>query len=246
LQSPVSNSCTVNGISQQITVTQPASIPGAITYQWFYAGNNRPNINGINCKTTTPSLSWTYQGGSCGFNSLPKAPGGGPAGMVNGNIWAQEFTFLAPPQHLPAAQTARGSIWTRGPSGHHSSRTGIRPTWSRELPVPSLTVTTCALTERVGLIGIVWRHKPFPAELLRWERVPLRQKLRSRGYNSGYWRSHNRCCFVFFQCSALRRLYDRSFHSVLCDTWQRKFLVCNLTENKLLPPAATLNWRVVR
>lgn len=90
VSSPVSNSCTTNGTSQQVTVTLPALIPGVTSYVWQYLGTNFPNVNGVNCvHTTTTALSWTYEGGNCGFSSLPAYSGGGPAGIQGSKVWDQ-------------------------------------------------------------------------------------------------------------------------------------------------------------
>jgi hypothetical protein len=87
--SPLSNSCTSNGTTQQITVTLPSLLPGVGTYVWQDQGNNFSKVNGSCPNTTTTALSWTYEGGNCGFGSIPASTGGGLAGIQNGKVWAQ-------------------------------------------------------------------------------------------------------------------------------------------------------------
>ena len=246
LQSPVSNSCTVNGISQQITVTQPASIPGAITYQWFYAGNNRPNINGINCKTTIPSLSWTYQGGSCGFNSLPKAPGGGPAGMVNGNIWAQEFILGPTPAPTGSTNSTRFYMDSRAlwPS--------FKPNGNRAYVVPGITgpvidghnlcadgtggaYRDCLATQTISSGTATLGTSPIAGR-----NCAAAVTTPATGVATTDAVSYS------FNAAPSGAYTTGLFIQSYVTPGNVNFLVCNLTENKLLPPAATLNWRVVR
>lgn len=94
LSSPASNSCTVNGTTQQITITY-SLIPGATGYSWTFDGVNFVNVNGVNCVHTTlpPTTSWTFEGGSCGFNSAPNWPGGGLAGFSGGIGWSNVFNL---------------------------------------------------------------------------------------------------------------------------------------------------------
>jgi hypothetical protein len=99
LLSATSNGCTPNGTSQQVNITIP-SIPGATLYRWYYQGNNRfPGINGVDCSIETTLLSFNLEGiSSCGSNSLPVFPGGGPAGIVNspnhqGIVWGLTGQF---------------------------------------------------------------------------------------------------------------------------------------------------------
>jgi hypothetical protein len=93
--SPVSNSCTADGATQQINVSLPSFFAGAKTYIWFYQGNNLPLINNSFCSIGGfAGLTWTLSNvGACGFQSLPGIPGGGPAGITNNIVWAINGQF---------------------------------------------------------------------------------------------------------------------------------------------------------
>jgi hypothetical protein len=93
IQSAVSNNCTPNGTSQQVQITISA-IPGATQYVWYYNGNNIFPINGVACNHTTSLLTFNLENvGSCGFNSLPSVPGGGPAGVTGNSVWGISGQF---------------------------------------------------------------------------------------------------------------------------------------------------------
>lgn len=246
LQSPVSNSCTVNGTSQQITVTQPASIPGAIAYQWFYAGNNKPNINGLKCQTTTTSLSWTYEGGSCGFNSLPRVPGGGPAGIVNGSIWAQDFILAPTPAPTGSTNSTQfymdsSALWPSfksngnrayvvpgisGPviSGHNLCADGTSGAYRDCLT----TQTIASGTATLGTSPISARN--CAAVVTTPATGVATTDAVSYSFNAAPAGAYTTGLFI------------QSYVTL----GNVNFLVCNPTENSLLPPAATLNWRVAR
>jgi len=92
LVSPISNSCTVDGATQQINISIPALVSDA-SYNWYFDGNNLPEVNGVSCVHTTPAgtLTWTWQGQTCGFNSQPNLAGGGLAGVKNNFLWSDIY-----------------------------------------------------------------------------------------------------------------------------------------------------------
>ena len=98
LSFPSASSCTANGTTQQIRVSIPSSISGATGYIFYR--NSSSTSGGFQFQTASSGcgaatrLSVVMQGASCGPPS-PSLAGGGPAGIRNGNIWAQDI-FLGP------------------------------------------------------------------------------------------------------------------------------------------------------
>ena len=94
LSFPSASSCTANGTTQQIRVSIPSSISGATGYIFYR--NSSSTSGGFQFQTVSSgcgpatSLSVVMQGASCGPPS-PSLAGGGPAGIGNGNIWAQDI-----------------------------------------------------------------------------------------------------------------------------------------------------------
>src|SRR5262249_40113665 len=73
----------------------PSAIPGAMGYVIFRTGFEI-STTGTCPNPLTTTLTSTWAGGICG-PSQPTLSGGGPAGIVNGNIWGQDFVLGATP-----------------------------------------------------------------------------------------------------------------------------------------------------
>jgi hypothetical protein len=246
-QSVVSSSCTVTSSgAQQITVTIPTAIAGALEYVWFYNGNNYPNVHAGSCRKTTTSLSWTYEGGSCGFSSLPSVQGGGPAGMVNGNMWAQDFILGA----------------TRAPTGSTNSTQfymdstalwpSFKPNGNRAYVVP-------------GISGrIIDGHNLCADGTSGAYRDCLTAQIIASGtatLGTNPIAARNCAAVVTTPAAdvATSDVVSYSFNAAPSGAYTTglfiqsyvtpgnvNFLVCNPTTESLTPPGATLNWRITR
>jgi hypothetical protein len=85
--SPASTSCTANGTSQQMSLTIPTAVPGAIGYYWYVSTGN--GFFGLNGSVST-GLTYKWNGIGNG-NSQGTLAGGGPAGMQNGKFWGKQI-----------------------------------------------------------------------------------------------------------------------------------------------------------
>lgn len=89
LSLPSSSACTSNGTTQQVTVTLPAAISGAVGY-YLYEASTPPYYQLFNSNPIT-TLIYTVTGSPRNGSSANSTPGGGPAGMQNGLLWATKI-----------------------------------------------------------------------------------------------------------------------------------------------------------
>jgi len=88
--SPASNSCTANGTSQQMSLTIPTAVPGAIGYYWYVSkGSGFFGLNG----SASRELTYKWNGVGNG-NSRETFAAGGPAGMQNGQLWGKQIITI--------------------------------------------------------------------------------------------------------------------------------------------------------
>ena len=246
--SATSNSCTVNGTSQQISVTVSSAVPGAVRYNWYLA----PASNGIlakmapSCGEVYTSLTVIYIGGNCGGFSLPSAPGGGPAGIVNGNMWAQDFILGATPAPTGVANSTKlymdsTALWPSfkpngnraylvpgisGPviNGHNLCADGTTGAYRDCLA----TQTIASGTATLGTSPIAARNcaavVTIPAAAVATTDTV------SYSFNAAPSGAYTMGLFI--------ESYVRPGNI--------NFLVCNPTTESLTPPRATLNWRITR
>jgi hypothetical protein len=246
LLSPVSNACTVDGTSQQIIVTIPVAIPSVTQYIFYFPDTGVLAKMNNSCHTPVITLTATFGGGNCGLYSPPGLPGGGPAGIVNGNIWAQDFILGATPAPTGVANATKfymdsTALW---PS--------FKPNGNRAYMVPGIsgpvmnghnlcadgtsgayrdcvtTQTIASGTATLGTSPIAARNctavvtTPAPGVATTDAVSYSFNAAPSGAYTTG--------------------LFIQSYVT----PGNVNFQVCNPTENSLLPPAATLNWRIVR
>jgi hypothetical protein len=247
--SRVSNSCTVNGTSQQITVTIPSAIPSAVSYQlWLGGTGSLAKMNGT-CSVDPQyvgTLTGTYTGGNCGGLSLPTLPGGGPAGIVNGNMWAQDFILGATPAPTGVANSTQlymdsTRLWPSfkpngnkayvvpgisGPliHGHNLCADGTSGAY-----VDCLTTQTIASgTATLGTTAIA--GKACATVVTTAATGVVTTDAISYSFNAAPSGAYTTGLFV------------QSYVT----PGNVNFLVCNPTTESLSPPGVSLNWRVTR
>jgi hypothetical protein len=240
-----SNSCTANGTSQQINITIPKAIPGAVSY-YIWSGNTTLTMS-AGCgspMTTVGPTAWT--GSNCGGVSPPSLAGGGPAGMMSGNLWALD--------HILGATTApAGSINTT--QLYMDSSTlwpSFKPNGNRAYVIP-------------GISGPVINGHNLCADGTSGAYVDC---LTTQTIASGTARlgtsaiAANSCATVIttaatgvvtadaisysFSAAPSGAYITGLFVQSYVTPGNVNFLVCNPTTQSLTPPGANLNWRVTR
>lgn len=84
--------CTVDGATQQATINIPTPIFGAIGYRLLWGTSGGLGNYFLPTYTTTSILVPNGVGNTQG-QSQPAFPGGGPAGMVNGQMWSNTMNL---------------------------------------------------------------------------------------------------------------------------------------------------------
>ena len=237
--SPRSSSCTANGTSQQITINIPEAVPGASGYTIW--GKSM-----LTCSSpTTTTLRYTWTGSACG-PSPPSIAGGGPAGIQGMNAWATNFAMGATVAPTGATNTTylymdNRTLWPAfkpngnrdyvipgisGPitDGHSLCSTGTRGAYidcqtTRTIAVGTSTLRTTLIAPKTcSNVVITEAAGVITTDVISY--------------------SFNAAPSGAFTTGLVIQSYVTPGNV--------NFLVCNTTENSLLPPAATLNWRVVR
>jgi hypothetical protein len=246
--SATSNSCAVNGTSQQIHVTISPAVSGAVNYVWYVAPANNGNLAKMRpgCGSVYISTTVTYEGGNCGGFSLPSAPGGGPAGIVNGNMWAQDFILGATPAPTGVANATKlymdsTALWPSfkpngnkayvipgisGPviNGHNLCADGTTGAYRDCLTTPTIASGTATL-----------RTSPITARnCAAVVTIPAAGVVTTDAVSYS------------FNAAPSGAYTNGLFIQSYVTPGNVNFLVCNLTTENLTPPGATLNWRVTR
>lgn len=246
--SATSNSCTVNGASQQISITISPAVPGAVAYIWYLAPARNGNLAKMlpGCGNAYTSLPVTYEGGNCGLLSLPAIPGGGPAGIVNGNMWAQDFVLGATPAPTGVAKATKlymdsTALW---PS--------FKPNGNKAYVVPGISgpvinghnlcadgttgaYRDCLTTQTIASATATLRTSPIaPRSCASVVTIPAPAVAStdtvSYSFNAAPSGAYTTGLFILSYVTP----------------GNVNFLVCNLTTESLTPPRATLNWRITR
>ena len=199
--------------------------------QGTYSYRNSSSVSGgfqlhtvaSGCDPTT-ALSVVMHGASCGPGSYALA-GGGPAGIVNGNMWAQDLILGATLAPTGVAQMARNSIWTA-----RALWPAFKPNGNRAYVVPGISgpvinghnlcadgtsgayvdcLTTQTIASGTATLGTITIAAKTCATVVTTA---------ATGVVTADAISYS------FNAAPSGAYTSRSFRSVLCDTWQCKFL----------------------
>ena len=249
LSFPSPSSCTANGTTQQIRVSIPSSISGATGYIFYR--NSSSTSGGFQFQTVSSgcgpatSLSVVMQGASCGPPS-PSLAGGGPAGIGNGNMWAQDIILgptLAPTGSVNSAQFYMDSTlkWPSfkpngnrpylvpgisGPviKGHNLCADGTSGGYVDCLTTQTIASGTAALgTSAIAAKTCATVVTAVATGVVTTDAISYSFNAAPSGaYTAG--------------------LFVQSYVT----PGNVNFLVCNPSTESLKPPGASLNWRVTR
>ena len=242
---PSVNSCTSNGTSQQITIKIPAAIPGV---QGYVIGRSSTATVGnmLAPPPSTTTLTEIHPPFTSG-GSYPILPGGGPAGITDGNVYATALVLGATPPPKGSATFASWlymdatSLWPAfkpngnkpyvvpgisGPiaSGHNLCADGTTGAYVDCLTPKTIAAGTATLEART-----IPARSCAPAVQISAKSVTLSDVI---SYSFGAPPSGA------YTTGLILQTYVTQDHV--------NFLVCNPTTDILTPDEITLNWRVVR
>lgn len=239
--SPASTPCTANGASQQITITIPTAIAGAEGYSLFENGY------GVSCSIpATSSLTYVDSTSHCSSYSQPTYPGGGPAGIQNGNIWSSNHILgptLAPTGYVGATQLYMDStaLW---PS--------FKPNGNRAYVIPGISGSIinghnlCA-SETSGAYVDCLTTQSVASGTATLETSAIAARTCATVVTAAATGVTTTDTVSYSFNAAPSGAYNRGLLvQSYVTTGNVNFLVCNPTAESLTPPAATLNWRVTR
>lgn len=243
--SPASSSiCTTNGASQQITGTIPSAVSGALSYVWYY-GTTTSGGYSFSCYPGSSSLTYTWAGAAC---NQPGSvlPGGGPAGITNGNVYATDFVLG--PTIAPTGVTNSTKFYMDGKTLWPS----FKPNGNRAYVIPGISgsitnghnlcasgtsgaYVDCLTTQTVAKGAVTLETTAIAARTCATVVTAAATGVTttdtvSYSFNAAPSDAYNAGLFI---------------QSYVTEG-NVNFLVCNSTTESLTPPAATLNWRVIR
>jgi hypothetical protein len=240
--SRVSSGCVSNGTSQQITITIPSAVAGASGYT-IYAANQGKMLS---CSSpTTTSLTYVQNSGACG-PSEPALPGGGPAGISGSNVNAGALVLGAEP--APAGVTHETKLYMDSTANWPA----FKPNGNRAYLIPGIhgpildghslcssgttgVYVDCQMTRTVA-IGT----STLGTTLIAAKTCSAVVTTQATGVIASDVISYS------FSAAPSGAFTTGLVIQSYVTPGSINFLVCNPTENGLVPPAATLNWRVVR
>jgi hypothetical protein len=242
--SPFSSSCASNGTSQQIVITVPSAINGATGYVFYASGTGLGGVLSCSAPATT-GLTLTALS-ACGGGSSPTYAGGGPAGISQGSINAARLVLGG-----TVAPTGAGNT-TQLYMDSTANWPAFKPNGNTAYVIPGISGriieghSLCSsgtsgayvdcLTTRTIAVGTSSLGTTFIAAKTCASVVTARATSVITGDVISY--SFNAAPSGAYTTGLVIQSY------VTPDNVN--FLVCNPTENSLVPPAATVNWRVVR
>jgi len=243
------SSCTADGTTQQINVTIPAAIPAASGYVLYR--NRIPSANGFQLVTLASTcfpaktLISVMVAPSCGPGAYTLA-GGGPAGIVNGNMWAQDF--ILGPTVAPTGVAKQTQFYMDSTANWPS----FKPNGNRAYVVP-------------GISGPVINGHNLCAEGTSGAYVDCltTQTIASGTVSLGTSAIEAKTCATVVTSAATGVVtadtISYSFNAAPSGAYTSglfvqsyvtpgkvNFLICNPTTESLTPPEASLNWRVTR
>ena len=250
LSAPSASACSSNGTTQQITVIIPSAIPGAAGYIFYVNRNAATGGFGVatpsgGCSVPGSTRLSTVIAGNCGYSAASNA-GGGPAGITNGNVYATDFVMGATP--APTGATTSTKLYMDSTAKWPA----FKPNGNKAYAIPGISgpiidghnlcasgtngayvdcLTTQTITSGTAKLGL------NPIEAKNCATV-ITIKATGVVTTDVVSYSFNAVPSGAFAGGLVIQSY--------VTPGSVNFLVCNPTENTLVPPAATLNWRVIR
>lgn len=248
LSAASASSCTANGSSQQITVTIPTAIAGALGYMFYSSPTSvtaQYQLGQGNCALpATTSTTFIYE--TFCINTPPASTGFGPAGLQNGNVYAQSLVFG--PSVAPEGVASSTKFYMDGISNWPS----FKPNGNTAYVIPGITGSIinghnlCANGTTGAYVDcLTTRTIASGTSVLGTDAIAART-CATVVTSPAVGLAPADAIFYSFNAAPSGAYTAGLFIQSYVTPGKVNFLVCNLTPNSLTPPPATLNWRVIR
>ena len=235
-------SCTSDGATQQSIWTIPAAINGAVGYQW-YVTTAKILISSSVPEST--ALTYTFLGGYTG-NAAPTQPAGGLAGIQAGQVWTTDMTLS--PTTAPTGAASETKFY----HDRTLNWPAFKPNGNTSYLVPGISGSIAnghslcangmsgAYVDCLTTKAIASGSSKLGTSVIGAQSCAVVVTVAATGVTT------TDAIYYSFDGAPSGAYSTGLFIQSYVTPGNVNFLVCNPTARNFTPPAATLNWRVIR